>query len=140
MRANPLGQTEVALLKQIVAAFGYDVTGEQEVELLKQIAGQWCGVSIADMGQQEVELLKQIADYCGVSPMPETEVELLQGIVLHMPDTAYTQADIGQNEVELLKQWFQMASGGPAPSGAYVTNDGWNYLTTPDGTEYYQQP
>ena len=103
-----LGGTEVPILSQLVAAYGLTVTGQQEVELLKQIASGVCGVSTSELGETEIPLLQQIAAYYGIdtTQVDNTEVPLLTAIVLNLPGSTYTVSTVGETEVPCLQQWL----------------------------------
>ena len=98
---SELGEQEVALLSQLVTAYNLTLTGETEVELLRQIASGVCGVSTANLGETEVPLLQQIATYYGidVTQVDNTEVPLLTAIVLNLSGSTYTVSTAGETEV-----------------------------------------
>lgn len=139
-----LGDTEVPILSQLVAAYGLTVTGQQEVELLKQIASGVCGVSTSELGETEIPLLQQIAAYYGIdtTQVDNTEVPLLTAIVLNLPGSTYTVSTVGETEVPCLQQWLLVIANGPGPviTGEYLTPDGLQYYVTPNSLFYYQQP
>lgn len=139
-----LGQTEVVLLKQIIAAYGLVPSGDTEVPCLQQIATDVCGVSTANVGQTEVPCLSQIANFYGIptTSLGGNEVSLLKQIVLNLPGTAYTTSNVGETEVPCLQQWLLViANGTPSDiQGEYLTPDGLQYYVNPSGARYYQQP
>lgn len=139
---SELGEQEVALLSQLVTAYNLTLTGETEVELLRQIASGVCGVSTANLGETEVPLLQQIATYYGidVTQVDNTEVPLLTAIVLNLPGSTYTVSTAGETEVPLLKNWLLTVANAIVISGEYLTPDSSQYYVTPDGLFYYQQP
>lgn len=141
---SELGETEVPILSQLVVAYNLTLTGQQEVELLKQIASGVCGVSTANLGETEIPLLQQIATYYGidVTQVDNTEVPLLTAIVLNLPGSTYTTSTVGETEVPCLQQWLlTIANGsGPTITGEYLTPDSLQYYVTPDSLFYYQQP
>lgn len=141
---SELAETEVPILSQLVTAYGLPLTGETEVELLKQIASGVCGVPTTNLGETEVPLLQQIAAYYGINTaqVDNTEVPLLSAIVLNLTGTTYTNSTVGETEVPLLQQWLlTIANGGGATiTGEYLTPDSLQYYVTPDGLFYYQQP
>lgn len=132
---SELGETEVPILSQLVVAYGLTLTGEQEVELLKQIASGVCGVSTADLGETEIPLLQQIATYYGIdtTQVDNTEVPLLTAIVLNLPGSTYTVSTVGETEVPLLQQWLLTIANGSGSTWILATGF-WNDSGTWDDT------
>lgn len=132
---SELGGQEVALLSQLVVAYGLTLTGQQEVELLKQIASGVCGVSTANLGETEVELLQQIATYYGINitQVDNTEVPLLTAIVLNLPGSTYTVSTIGETEVPIIQEWLLTIANGSGSTWILATGF-WNDSGTWDDT------
>ena len=132
---SELGGQEVALLSQLVVAYGLTLTGQQEVELLKQIASGVCGVSTANLGETEVELPQQIATYYGINitQVDNTEVPLLTAIVLNLPGSTYTVSTIGDTEVPIIQQWLLTIANNPGSTWILATGF-WNDSRTWDDT------
>ena len=132
---SELGGQEVALLSQLVVAYGLTLTGQQEVELLKQIASGVCGVSTANLGETEVELLQKIATYYGINitQVDNTEVPLLTAIVLNLPGSTYTVSTIGETEVPIIQEWLLTIANGSGSTWILATGF-WNDSGTWDDT------